>query len=192
MDLNMPISNGYEASQKITALFNQNKTVNFIAEATKSAKIDLFNIRPIIIACTSENLNHPHIADKISQADFDLTFMTPIHKEQILSELMPFIELRNSNLNSQVEISHQYEEYHQSILLQNNDDHSPRSFFCFRSQSSYRLLLSEPKSEDRKIFESKPSSALEMLVKQGNVLRTYKSNKQQKQEKLLNVPFRRK
>ena len=91
MDLNMPISDGYDASRKIRAFYNQKKTVKF-KKSTFEAKIDISTLRPIIAACTSENVSNPYIADKISEANFDLTLSSPIVKRRLIEYLLPYIE----------------------------------------------------------------------------------------------------
>ena len=56
MDLNMPVCNGFEACEKINDFFEAEREVRVVG-SNGIATIDLKFLKPVIIACTSEDIS---------------------------------------------------------------------------------------------------------------------------------------
>mmetsp|Transcript_20544 Transcript_20544/g.31266 ORF Transcript_20544/g.31266 Transcript_20544/m.31266 type:complete len:203 (+) Transcript_20544:2227-2835(+) len=89
LDLNMPVCSGYEACEKIVALYahqEQRKKLRFHREWLPKEKV---NLRPVIMACSS------HVDDGViehtSKIGFDLTLPAPLNATVILDKLKPAI-----------------------------------------------------------------------------------------------------
>jgi CheY-like chemotaxis protein len=90
-DLNMPISNGYETCKNIWNLYNEKsifKTVkrkSGISQTCSDGKNDILMIqmRPLIVAWTSENLSNKKLMDKLTECGFDLMMESPITNKHI-------------------------------------------------------------------------------------------------------------
>ena len=77
MDLNMPVSNGYDACNKIKAFFANRREVKY-SNAQESLVLDLSIFKPIIVACTAENIQSGQTRELIEQTGFDHAIETPL------------------------------------------------------------------------------------------------------------------
>ena len=57
MDLNMPVMNGFDGCEKINNFFQTDREVK-LTIADKVAHIPLEDLKPVIVACTSESINN--------------------------------------------------------------------------------------------------------------------------------------
>lgn len=75
LDLNMPISDGYESCNKILNLFEAGIFVN------KNPKIKISNYKPVMVACSS--LVNEEINNDALSAGFDLTLEAPLTADKL-------------------------------------------------------------------------------------------------------------
>jgi CheY-like chemotaxis protein len=87
LDLNMPISDGYEACENIIKYFT-NESIFNVPQAGAKLKAN-----PIMVACSSYVT--PHIILKTSAAGFSLTLETPLTVPILQEKIMPMLELRS-------------------------------------------------------------------------------------------------
>lgn len=98
LDLNMPISDGWEACKNIlkkyddSQMFKIDEKEKLHMSRSKSKKSGesslLTKIRPLIVACTSEVIDN-NLKEKLLNAGFDMMFETPISDAQIQNEILP-------------------------------------------------------------------------------------------------------
>jgi CheY-like chemotaxis protein len=80
LDLNMPISDGFDACKKIRRLYDKDSLITWTNSSAEkvTAKIQLRDIQPFIVAWTSENLANLSLLERIDQAGFDAPIESPI------------------------------------------------------------------------------------------------------------------
>lgn len=103
LDLNMPISNGYEACKNIVNLYADNKQLfklmkeesmsNVIEQNQKSydsLHLQDTDLKPIIVACTSDIIDD-NLLQKLFKIGFDNCYEVPVKDELIKNELKPIL-----------------------------------------------------------------------------------------------------
>jgi CheY-like chemotaxis protein len=86
LDLNMPISDGYEACSKINKLYDDHKLFKHkqvISGGESNNSMDTYDhlikeLKPLIVACTGDDVNNPHIRAALNKAGFDEAITTPL------------------------------------------------------------------------------------------------------------------
>jgi len=99
LDLNMPISNGYETCKNIWNLYEDRNIFNM--KRRRSSQLSgghddllLIHLRPLIVAWTSENLSDKKLVEKINQVGFDLMMESPITFKHITDKILPKLQER--------------------------------------------------------------------------------------------------
>jgi CheY-like chemotaxis protein len=79
-DLNMPISDGFDACSKIRRLYDKDTLITWTnsREQKVTGTIQLREIQPFIVAWTSENLANESLLERLDQAGFDAPIESPI------------------------------------------------------------------------------------------------------------------
>ena len=70
----MPISDGYEACKKILRLYSEKKVFN---NQNQHEMMKYF--APLMLACSSDNLEFPAIKKDIKEAGFDMAMSAPLN-----------------------------------------------------------------------------------------------------------------
>ena len=58
LDLNMPISDGYEACRKINQMYDENKFFKNEEQEQKAMGGLIKNLKPLLLACTGDDVNN--------------------------------------------------------------------------------------------------------------------------------------
>ena len=81
LDLNMPISDGFDACLKIRQLYESVKffqKANNQSEHSASTFQQLKELKPLIIACSSDDMESPLMKRRLEEAGFDYTISSPL------------------------------------------------------------------------------------------------------------------
>lgn len=100
LDLNMPITNGYEACSSILKLY---KDQNIFGVRRSQKKNKLWDLRPVIVACTS--YINDYVIKNTSEIGFEKAFSSPLQVSTIQQEIIPLVQEREERLDSRNEIS---------------------------------------------------------------------------------------
>ena len=95
--------------------------------------IELNEIRPIVIAWTTQEVMHPHIFEHISAAGFDMALESPILMQHFSNLVVPYMENREKSIKQRVD---EYEIYHRCIAIQNISGDGSSNPFQIISQNS--------------------------------------------------------
>lgn len=84
LDLNMPILDGYDACKKIKALYNNWSLMKRDIASFENEQISgqkdamLFEIMPILIACSSDDMDSHIVKNRIKEYGFDHSITSPL------------------------------------------------------------------------------------------------------------------
>jgi CheY-like chemotaxis protein len=81
LDLNMPISDGFDACLKIRQLYESVKffqKANNQSEHSSSTLQLLKELKPLIIACSSDDMESPLMKRRLEEAGFDYAISSPL------------------------------------------------------------------------------------------------------------------
>ena len=102
LDLNMPISDGYEACQKICQLYEDIKFFQKIDEGSSdginSCNQQVKSLKPLILACSGDDVHNPFMQKALNEAGFDEAITAPLKVDYIKGELISMIDANIKNL----------------------------------------------------------------------------------------------
>jgi CheY-like chemotaxis protein len=92
LDLNMPISDGFEACKKINQLYDDVKL--FKKEDNKeNSTIGLIkDLKPLIFCCSGEDVTHPDMKKKLDESGFDGALPNPLTTPYLKDKLHPIVK----------------------------------------------------------------------------------------------------
>ena len=105
LDLNMPISDGYETCKNIIKFFKCKGIFKIeasqVSNLSNSNGLSLMHFQPVIVALSS--LITRDIDKRTIEAGFDLTLQSPLHANTIHSKIEPLLKQRKDNIEFQSE-----------------------------------------------------------------------------------------
>lgn len=108
LDLNMPISDGYETCKNITKYFHCEGIFKLYqshnsdhSSSNGATEMSLKHYKPVIVALSS--FVNDQVQQKTSKAGFDLTLQGPLHINTLKSEIMPLLIKRKENQEFQIQ-----------------------------------------------------------------------------------------
>jgi len=126
LDLNMPISNGYEACEKILKLYDENSLFQSKKSHGSGKKasdnrgrydICLSNLKPYVVALSS--LIDESVMKKTKEKGFEKTYLCPLKSDTIKDEILVKLVERRKWITEQKQLQ---EYMHESIAIQNNEE----------------------------------------------------------------------
>ena len=103
LDLNMPISDGFDACKKIRQLYESVKffqKANNQSEHSSSTQQLLKELKPLIIACSSDDMESPLMKRRLDEAGFDYAISSPLTAKYVKDILTVQINSNIENLDS--------------------------------------------------------------------------------------------
>ena len=89
LDLNMPISDGYEACTKINQMYDETRLLQNQGENANVCLIR--DLKPLLFACTGDDVNSPFVKANIEAAGFDEALTNPLTSPYIKETVIPMI-----------------------------------------------------------------------------------------------------
>ena len=89
LDLNMPISDGYEACKKISQMYDETRLLQNHEDNTTACLIR--DLKPLLYACTGDDVENPRIKVNLEEAGFDQALTNPLTSPYIKDNLVPMI-----------------------------------------------------------------------------------------------------
>jgi CheY-like chemotaxis protein len=107
LDLNMPISDGYEACRKINKLYDDHrlfKPIKIISGRDSNSNLNTYDhlikeLKPLIIACSGDDVDNPFIRRALNEAGFDEAITTPLTVGYVKEKLISMIENNINEVN---------------------------------------------------------------------------------------------
>ena len=89
LDLNMPITDGYEACKKINQMYDDN---NLLQRADENVTGGLTkDLKPLLFACSGDDVESSSIKLKLEAAGFDKALTNPLTTNYIKETMIPLI-----------------------------------------------------------------------------------------------------
>ena len=114
LDLNMPITDGYEACKKIRALYSEHRllrkekrqsVVNMSIDSPLDQQDQLLKeIRPIMIACSSDDLESEIVQARLNDAGFDSYLMAPLTTSKVQETVIKLIKERDIQIYKKIKM----------------------------------------------------------------------------------------
>ena len=95
LDLQMPISNGYETCRKILTLYDQ---VNEGMFNVHKSQLSERKQKPVMIACSG--YVDEGIRSRTSESGFDLAIQCPLRSQKVEEIIMPLLSKRKENIEN--------------------------------------------------------------------------------------------
>ena len=87
----MPISDGYEACKKINQMYQENKFFKNEEQEQRAMGVLIENLKPLLIACTGDDVTSPFIKKNLNEAGFDDATTNPLTTAYIKDKIFPMI-----------------------------------------------------------------------------------------------------
>ena len=89
LDLNMPITDGYEACKKINEIYDD---INLLQQADESSTgRQVKDLKPLLFACSGDDVESSEIKMKLDAAGFDRALTNPLTSNYIKNTMIPLI-----------------------------------------------------------------------------------------------------
>jgi len=89
LDLNMPITDGYEACKKINDLYDDHNLLQQEDENSTGGLIK--DLKPLLFACSGDDVESPEIKLKLDAAGFDKALTNPLTTNYIKQTMIAMI-----------------------------------------------------------------------------------------------------
>lgn len=109
LDLNMPISDGYEACKKINQLYESVKLIDQEKEANNLSGL-VKDLKPLIIACSSDDITNPVIRRNLELAMFDDATLSPLSTVYLKGHILPMIDKNKLRIQRKFSLYQQISE----------------------------------------------------------------------------------
>jgi CheY-like chemotaxis protein len=97
LDLNMPISNGFDACSSICKIFLKDKLLQVDADKMSPKSLRLMSFKelmPYLVACSSESMSQK-LQEELDKAGFNIFYQVPLKADTIKDAIIPALKQRD-------------------------------------------------------------------------------------------------